>query len=224
MKPAALALENGLVFHGYACGAEGEAGGEVVFNTAMTGYQEVLTDPSYRGQIVTMTYPQMGNYGVNTADAESRKPFLSGFVVRELARRHSNWRADDNLAGFLNEHGIVALEGIDSRRAAALRVVLDLDQMDEERLEAIREYLLEHPGEMPVRFELLRRGRFRARLVPPPALTVWMSTIGSRTGRPATRRSTVSSDSPPPSASRKVSQLVPPMSKQNMSFISNIRP
>lgn len=110
-----LALEDGTVFCGRSVGAPGTATGEVVFNTAMAGYQEVLTDPSYCGQIVTMTSPMVGNYGVNSADTESHKPFLSGFVVRELVRRHSNWRAGESLAGFLDRHAIVAIEGIDTR-------------------------------------------------------------------------------------------------------------
>ena len=89
---AKLALEDGTVLTGTSIGADGEVDGEVCFNTSMTGYQEILTDPSYRGQIVTMTYPQIGNYGVNEEDVESSKPHLSGFIVREAARRHSNFR------------------------------------------------------------------------------------------------------------------------------------
>ena len=110
-----LALEDGTVFHGRSAGADGTATGEVVFNTAMSGYQEVLTDPSYCGQIVTMTCPMMGNYGVNGADWESRRPHLSGFVAREMVRRHSNWRARGGLGHYLDEHGIVAVENIDTR-------------------------------------------------------------------------------------------------------------
>jgi len=112
---AKLALEDGSVFTGKAFGAAGEVDGEVCFNTSMTGYQEILTDPSYRGQIVTMTYPQIGNYGVNAEDVESRKPYLSGFVVRELSRRASNFRADNQLSDYLAAAGIVAIEGIDTR-------------------------------------------------------------------------------------------------------------
>jgi carbamoyl-phosphate synthase small subunit len=114
-QPAKLALEDGTVFTGEAFGAPGEVDGEVCFNTSMTGYQEILTDPSYRGQIVTMTYPQIGNYGVNAEDVESRKPFLAGFVVRERSRRASNFRADGELDDYLRRHGIVAMEGIDTR-------------------------------------------------------------------------------------------------------------
>ena len=112
---AKLALEDGTVYSGKAFGAPGEVDGEVCFNTSMTGYQEILTDPSYRGKIVTMTYPEIGNYGVNGEDLESAKPHLAGFVVRERSRRVSNFRADDDLHSFLVRHQIVALEGIDTR-------------------------------------------------------------------------------------------------------------
>ena len=114
-QPAKLALEDGTVFTGTSFGAEGEVDGEVCFNTSMTGYQEILTDPSYRGQIVTMTYPQIGNYGVNAEDVESRQPFLAGFVVRERSRRASNFRCDQPLDEYLVDHGVVAIEGIDTR-------------------------------------------------------------------------------------------------------------
>ncbi len=114
-QPAKLALEDGTVFTGVAFGAPGEVDGEVCFNTSMTGYQEILTDPSYRGQIVTMTYPEIGNYGVNAEDVESRRPFLAGFVVRERSRRASNFRADGELDEYLRQHGIVGMEGIDTR-------------------------------------------------------------------------------------------------------------
>jgi carbamoyl-phosphate synthase small subunit len=112
---AKLALEDGTVFSGTAFGATGEVEGEVCFNTSMTGYQEILTDPSYRGQIVTMTYPEIGNYGVNSEDAESHKPHLAGFIVRERSRRASNFRAAGQLHEYLAHHGIVAMEGIDTR-------------------------------------------------------------------------------------------------------------
>src|SRR5437870_1320208 len=101
MKPAKLALEDGSMFPGFSFGAEGEVFGEVVFNTSMTGYQEILTDPSYKGQIVTMTYPLIGNYGTNPEDVESGKPHVEGFVVRELSRRASNFRASGNLQNYL---------------------------------------------------------------------------------------------------------------------------
>jgi carbamoyl-phosphate synthase small subunit len=114
-QTAKLVLENGAVFTGTAFGAEGEVEGEVCFNTSMTGYQEILTDPSYRGQIVTMTYTEIGNYGVNHEDVESRKPHLAGFVVRHRSRRASNFRADGQLHEYLADHGIVGIEGIDTR-------------------------------------------------------------------------------------------------------------
>ncbi len=112
---AVLALEDGSLFHGQAFGARASACGEVCFNTSMTGYQEILTDPSYKGQIVTMTYPLIGNYGVNSADVESWRPHVSGFVVRELSPIASNWRSERSLAEYLEHHGIPGLQGIDTR-------------------------------------------------------------------------------------------------------------
>src|SRR5271157_748548 len=112
---AKLALEDGTVFSGKTFGANGEVDGEVCFNTSMTGYQEILTDPSYRGQIVTMTYPEIGNYGVNGQDVESAKPHLAGFVVRQRSRRVSNFRAEGALDEYLQRWGIIGLEGIDTR-------------------------------------------------------------------------------------------------------------
>ncbi len=112
---AILALADGRVFHGTALGATGETTGEVVFNTSMTGYQEILTDPSYCGEIVTMTYPQIGNYGINLEDVESRQPFLSGFVVKEACDFPSNWRSSLSLDAYLKENGIVGIQGIDTR-------------------------------------------------------------------------------------------------------------
>ena len=112
---AILALEDGSVFTGRAFGARATACGEVCFNTSMTGYQEILTDPSYKGQIVTMTYPLIGNYGVNLQDVESWRPHVSGFVIRELSPVVSNWRADHSLAEYLEQNGIPGIEGIDTR-------------------------------------------------------------------------------------------------------------
>ncbi|HSU52620.1 MAG TPA: glutamine-hydrolyzing carbamoyl-phosphate synthase small subunit [Candidatus Dormibacteraeota bacterium] len=112
---AILALEDGSVFHGEAFGARASACGEVCFNTSMTGYQEILTDPSYKGQIVTMTYPLIGNYGVNSQDVESWKPHVGGFVIRELSQVVSNWRADRSLDEYLKENGIPGIQGIDTR-------------------------------------------------------------------------------------------------------------
>lgn len=114
-KPAILALEDGKIFHGMTFGAEGENYGEVVFNTSMTGYQEILTDPSYKGQIVTMTYPLIGNYGVNLEDVESRRPFVEGFIVREYSSITSNWRSQSSLGDYLKKYNIVGIEGIDTR-------------------------------------------------------------------------------------------------------------
>lgn len=112
---AKLALEDGTVYTGRGFGADGETFGEVVFNTSMTGYQEILTDPSYRGQIVTMTYPLIGNYGINREDTESRKPQVEGFIVRELSRIPSNFRSCGTLDAYLAGYGIIGLEGIDTR-------------------------------------------------------------------------------------------------------------
>ncbi len=112
---AVLALADGRVFHGKSFGATGEATGEVVFNTAMSGYQEVLTDPSYKGQMVTMTYTQIGNTGINPEDVESGRLYLSGFIVKEYQEEYSNWRATMSLGDYLRENGIVGIQGIDTR-------------------------------------------------------------------------------------------------------------
>jgi carbamoyl-phosphate synthase small subunit len=112
---AILALEDGSAFHGEGFGAIASACGEVCFNTSMTGYQEILTDPSYKGQIVTMTYPLIGNYGVNRQDIESWRPHVAGFVIRELSPVVSNWRAEISLAEYLKENGIPGIQGIDTR-------------------------------------------------------------------------------------------------------------
>ncbi|MBT8496241.1 MAG: glutamine-hydrolyzing carbamoyl-phosphate synthase small subunit [Deltaproteobacteria bacterium] len=114
-KPAALVLESGRVFHGEAFGADGNGFGEVVFNTSMTGYQEVTTDPSYAGQIVVMTSTQIGNVGVNEEDNEASAPACVGFVVRELSALPSSWRSHGDLASFLREHGVVGITGVDTR-------------------------------------------------------------------------------------------------------------
>lgn len=112
---AILALEDGTVFHGTGFGATATAAGEVCFNTSLTGYQEIITDPSYKGQIVTLTYPLIGNYGVNSQDAESWRAHVSGLVVRELAPVVSNWRSERDLSGYLSEYGIPGIQGIDTR-------------------------------------------------------------------------------------------------------------
>lgn len=135
---AILALEDGTVFWGSRFGAAGEAQGEVVFNTGMTGYQEILTDPSYAGQIVTMTYPHIGNYGINHRDFESRGPFVEGFIVRENSALYNNWRAEGSLSDLLESFGIVGIEGVDTRAltrhirtAGAMRGVISSEDLDE---------------------------------------------------------------------------------------------
>ena len=134
---AVLALEDGTWYRGVAAGASGEARGEVVFNTSMTGYQEVLTDPSYAGQIVTMTAPQIGNYGVASGDAESQTPRVAGFVMREASPMASNWRADGTLRDYLVRHNIVAIADIDTRAltrvlrsAGVMRGIIATGQVD----------------------------------------------------------------------------------------------
>jgi carbamoyl-phosphate synthase small subunit len=138
---AKLALENGTVFTGEAFGAASEVTGEVVFNTSMTGYQEILTDPSYAGQIVTMTYPLIGNYGINLEDLESVKPQVAGFIVKEYFDFYSNFRATGSLGAWLKDHNIVAIQGIDTRMltkmirtVGALRGVLSTVDLDDESL------------------------------------------------------------------------------------------
>ena len=126
-QSAILALEDGRVFRGHSWGAEGEACGEMVFNTSMTGYQEVLTDPSYAGQIVCMTYPLIGNYGVNHEDTESSRPWIEGFVVREASRVASNWRSENTLDEYLKRWNIVAIDHIDTR--ALVRHIRDKGAM-----------------------------------------------------------------------------------------------
>ena len=134
---ALLALEDGTVFRGSGFGAEGEAFGEAVFNTGMTGYQEVLTDPSYTGQIVTMTAPQQGNYGMHAADAESERIHVAGFAVREASRRASSPRADGTLGEGLDAAGVIGIEGIDTRKltlrirdAGAMRAAISTEDLE----------------------------------------------------------------------------------------------
>ena len=137
-QTAKLALEDGTVFTGESFGSAGEISGEVVFNTSMTGYQEIITDPSYCGQIVTMTYPEIGNYGVNSDDVESGKPQLSGFIVRENSRIASNFRSTGTLSDYLKEHNIIGLAGIDTRALVrrirtqgALKGILSTEDLDD---------------------------------------------------------------------------------------------
>ncbi|MBI3836359.1 MAG: glutamine-hydrolyzing carbamoyl-phosphate synthase small subunit [Planctomycetia bacterium] len=143
MKVAKLALEDGTIFTGASFGAEGEVDGEVCFNTSMTGYQEILTDPSYRGQIVTMTYPEIGNYGVNAEDVESGRPHLAGFVVRNHSSVASNFRASGELEEYLSRANVVGISGIDTRALVrqlreygALKGVLSTTDLNDESLVA----------------------------------------------------------------------------------------
>ena len=138
---AVLALEDGKIFRGESFGASGERYGEVVFNTSMTGYQEILTDPSYKGQIVAMTYPLIGNYGINKEDVESRRIFLEGFVVKEYSKITSNWRSHKSLGDYLKESHILGIEGIDTRKltlhirkAGAMKAILSTQDLDERSL------------------------------------------------------------------------------------------
>jgi carbamoyl-phosphate synthase small subunit len=138
---AKIALEDGTVFEGFSFGAQGEKSGEVVFNTSMAGYQEILTDPSYKGQIVTMTYPLIGNYGINTEDVESRKPFVEGFVVKECSSIASNWRSQKELADYLKENDILGIEDVDTRALTrhirlegAMKAVISTIDLDDKSL------------------------------------------------------------------------------------------
>jgi len=140
---AILALADGRIFEGTSFGAEGEADGEVIFNTSMTGYQEVLTDPSYYGQMVVMTYPLIGNYGVNSEDLESDRVHLSAFIIKELSTIPSNWRSQGTLHDFLAKHGIIGIQGIDTRaltrhirNTGAQQAVISTKPTDRQRLVA----------------------------------------------------------------------------------------
>jgi carbamoyl-phosphate synthase small subunit len=138
---ALLALEDGTIFEGRAFGAIGETAGEVVFNTSMCGYQEILTDPSYAGQIVVMTYPHIGNYGTNDTDEESHRPYVEGFVAREFSAISSNWRSSESLENYLKRHGIVAISEVDTRALVlhirsrgAMRGIISSINSDSDRL------------------------------------------------------------------------------------------
>jgi len=141
MSKAILFLEDGTHFFGESLLAQGETAGEILFNTAMSGYQEVLTDPSYAGQIVCMTYPLIGNYGVNEEDVESKKIHLKGFVVKEFCRHHSNYRATQSLIEYLDENKIIAIEGIDTRaltrhlrERGAMKAIISTEEFDLKKL------------------------------------------------------------------------------------------
>ncbi|WP_456433798.1 glutamine-hydrolyzing carbamoyl-phosphate synthase small subunit [Thermosulfuriphilus sp.] len=147
---ALIALEDGTVFEGRSFTGPGEAAGEIVFNTSMTGYQEILTDPSYRGQIVTMTYPLIGNYGINGEDNESRRIQVEAFVVREYQPFYSNWRAQRSLGNWLSQEGILGIEGVDTRALTrririhgAMRAVISTEDLDPQSLV---ERARSHPG------------------------------------------------------------------------------
>ncbi|OGP60155.1 MAG: carbamoyl phosphate synthase small subunit [Deltaproteobacteria bacterium RBG_13_52_11b] len=140
-EKALLALEDGTVFQGRSFGFPGEKAGEVVFNTSMTGYQEILTDPSYRGQIVVMTYPLIGNYGVNAEDIESKGPKVEGFIIKENSLQSSNWRSQGNLSGYLIDHQIMGVDGIDTRAltkhirsVGAMKAILSTEDLDPDSL------------------------------------------------------------------------------------------
>jgi len=140
-QKAILALEDGTTFEGWSFGFLGEKMGEVVFNTSMTGYQEILTDPSYKGQIVIMTYPLIGNYGINQEDIESQNPKVEGFIVKENSPIFSNWRGNNSLSDYLIRHRIIGVEGMDTRAitkhirlAGAMKAVLSTDDLDRDRL------------------------------------------------------------------------------------------
>ena len=142
MSKAILMLEDGRTFTGISFGASGEATGEVVFNTSITGYQEILTDPSYCGQFVNMTYPLIGNYGINEEDHESRKPFLSGFIVKECSKIVSNFRATTSLPDYMIKHGVIGIEGIDTRaltkhvrEAGAMKAIISTIDFDTDSLQ-----------------------------------------------------------------------------------------
>lgn len=138
---AKIVFEDGRIFEGYSFGAKGEKCGEVVFNTSLTGYQEIITDPSYKGQIVTMTYPLIGNYGVNSQDVESRRPFVEGFIVKECSRITSNWRSQMPLAEYLKKNNIIGIENVDTRALTrhirlqgAMRAVISTEDLDGKKL------------------------------------------------------------------------------------------
>ena len=143
MKEAILYLQDGTTFHGRTLKQTGESIGEAVFNTALTGYQEVLTDPSYTGQIVVMTYPLIGNYGINDEDQESDAIHVKGFVVKEFCRRPSNWRSKKSIIDYLNEHKILSLEGVDTRAltrhlrlSGAMKAIISTEDFDPKSLQA----------------------------------------------------------------------------------------
>ena len=151
---AYLTLEDGTTYHGKAFGADLDTVGEVVFNTGMTGYQEVMTDPSYYGQIVMMTYPLIGNYGVNEKDPESDRPKVKGFIVREICQAPSNWKSEGSLNNYLKKHGIAGIQGIDTRSLTrkirnhgTYRGIITREKPTQEQMDAMKAYEVEKPVE-----------------------------------------------------------------------------
>ena len=190
---AKLALEDGSIYAGTSLGAEGEVAGEVVFNTSMTGYQEILTDPSYRGQIVTMTYPEIGNYGVNPQDIERDRPSLSGFIVRHESRIHSNYRASGSLRDYLKTHNLVGIAEIDTRdlvrrirEQGAMRGVLSTSDLNDESLVAKAKAA---PGLV---------GRDLAQEVMPADISTWDEDVDAWTAASIGQVSDAPDDGPPP--------------------------
>src|SRR6056297_757706 len=138
---ALLVLEDGRVFKGELLGKNGTTTGEIVFNTSMTGYEEILTDPSYRGQLVTLTYPLIGNYGINGSDNESYKPHLSGLIIKELCKTPNHWQSNNNLTEYLTKEGIVGITGIDTRaltrhirKKGCMQGIISSEILDTEKL------------------------------------------------------------------------------------------
>ncbi|MBW1953312.1 MAG: glutamine-hydrolyzing carbamoyl-phosphate synthase small subunit [Deltaproteobacteria bacterium] len=180
---AYLALEDGLVLSGRSFTGPGEATGEVVFNTSMTGYQEILTDPSYKGQIVTMTYPLMGNYGVNLEDTESSRVQVEGFIVKEYHPYPSNWRSQGDLAAYLKQNRVLGIEGLDTRAATkhlrevgAMRGIISTEDLDPESLIRRARQLPRMEGLDLVRYVTCAAPYWWPEAAPPPALdlsTLW---------------------------------------------------
>jgi len=208
---ALLVLSDGVVFEGKGFGHKGEAVGEVVFNTSMTGYQEILTDPSYRGQIVTMTYPQMGNYGVNEDDMESLSgPKAEGFVVREYLDFPSNWRASNSLGRYLGDHRIVCIEGIDTRAltrhlrdtGSQMGIISSLDPDPELLLDKVKR----HPGISA--FDLVKDVTTKERYSWKEGLWKWQSAVAGVQSDKLKVQSYKNKDSSPFTVHSKLSVIV----------------
>lgn len=184
---AILMLEDGRVFSGESYGATGTAFGEVVFNTSMTGYQEVLTDPSYTGQIITMTYPLIGNYGANSEDQESSGPKVAGFVIHEAPPLFSNWRATESLEAYLTRHGVVSISGVDTRAltrhirsAGAMRGAIAVEPVDRDEL--LSAILAQPPMEgLDLACGVSTRERYMVRSIPAKRFSVLAFDFGVKT-------------------------------------------